>query len=336
MIKNEDQYKIIISGIETKLKDLRISDIRARYIYREKTSVDSVEEVVEFNTENMEIQEEARRKMLFILKEEFKKMKDESTNLHTDYKLEYPITKGNVGILNEESYPKELEDLISAFSLPDPDGKRRSVKNTKKTDKIPIAFMIEFCEIFYVKKVEKIKIASGKNLEKSLIFGTKSHKITTFEEDFLLIILTEPDFIVYRGKDSKDPTFVYNSTNLGKICATYEFMKRKIRASSDKLQKVLDDPNPLFEYLDRAWTTIHSVYFTINGKGFSQLNPKYLKVLKDKFYGGKLVTDTSGRLITQGLRGKDIYNILLNRYGVKIGQEGEEQKGIIGQFENMP
>ena len=333
MIESQGEYKKAIGEILKEFKKQKKEDLRARFIYRYRAKIDSTEdEKLVFLTENMEINEEAKVRMQAILSDELDRMAKEDRTIHKNYKLDYQIGDGNVGILNEDFYPQELKDLIAAFKLPDSDGSPRSKKKSVDTDKMPVAFVISFNNIFYIKKIDQLKVASAKKMKDALIMGTKTRKITSFDEDFMLITLRFPDMIIYNDESGIDPTFVYSSYNFGNICATVDFMRRNILSDGAVLNNVLDNLDPLLEYLKRAWMVVPPLYFTIKRSDFGPLDKNYISILNEKFFEKRLKADNDGRLITKGLTGKEIYYIILNKYGVKFGRKGEEELGVIEVF----
>ena len=339
MIQNENQYRKVIARTLNKLNELknasRPSDVKLRYIYRIKDSGDPGDKT-KYYTERIVIADKTKVEVLERLIEDFEKKREENISVHLNYNLNYPITRGAVGILNEESYPEELKSLVEELSSqPSSDPKRRSVKKSNRKLDIPIAYSIEFNGIYYIKTIEKIKIASGKKLEKSLIFGTKSQRIVNINQDLLVIVLTEPDLVIYSKLNEEDPAFVYSSHKLGTICATYEYMRRKIRESKGELDKVLDDSTSLLNYLDKEWNTVHTFYFALKSGDLSILDNNYIDILKKKFLGDRIQMNSGGKLITQHLSGKDIYCILTCKYGTLVNRKGEEEKGIVESFNRI-
>lgn len=330
-MSTEFDYKKAISHILSELnKKDKNYDINLRYIYRVKDLKE--DETFKYYTERVEIKDDAKNKIFEYLREDFKNKLDEDVNIYTNYKLDQNVPKGYVGILREENYPEELKALIEAISQPDADPGKRRIKKTRQNNKIPKAFAIISENMVYIKIVEEIKIVSGKNMNKSLIFGAKNHKIQSVDQDFLLIVLTEPDFIVYNDSDIIDPTFVYNLNHFGNICASYEYMKKKIKDNRRKLEEIMDDPTPLLEYINKSWRVVQPFYFTLQNAEFGKLNPKYLDILEKKYFAGKISADASGRLLTGKLTGKEVYNILLDKYGTKLRMDGSETEGIVEVF----
>ncbi len=114
MIETESDYKASLGRMEEKLKKLKPTDLHIRYLYRHVIEDQgNGRKNVEFDTENVEMKDGIRDEVWKNLQKEFENKKGEKISLHNDYKLNFKIDDGHVGILSEEDYPEELQLLIS-------------------------------------------------------------------------------------------------------------------------------------------------------------------------------------------------------------------------------
>ena len=324
------QYEKSIMKILGVLEKLNRNEIRIRFINRQKEKLNDEAKVI-FSIEEMEIEDNIKDRVIDVLKGEFNRMKDEEINIHTNYKMSEKIMHGSVGILDEDSYPQELKDLISCLQNPAPKAKSQTIKKAFKEGTLPVAFAVSFEGVTYIKKIAQKKIASAKKKKYTFVVGTKHNKIISVDEDYLLITLYEPDMVIYTMENGYDPTFVYNSHHFSTILATLDTI-RKILMQSHIYQKILSDPEPLFDYLNKAWQSVYPLYFKMKQEGFDHLDKKYVSILNTKFFKNKLVLDKDGKLESSHLNGDEIYNILMNKYGIKYNEEGNEEKGVIEDF----
>jgi len=338
MIKNESDYKASLKKMTERLKKLKPTDLHIRYLYRlSLEDQESGRKRVEFDTENMEMNEKIRGEILEKLKNEFETKIAEDINLHPDYKLDFKIDQNQVGILREEDYPDELKSLILSMLQPSPDGKPRTKKETIMNNKIPVAFAIGFDGVIYVKKVSQIKLFSSKKLKNSYVAGTKTHKITTLNEDFLILTFMEPDMVIYTVEDGTDPTFVYNSYNFNSICATTNHMLELIKKDITKIENVIDDPRNLVKYLESTWQCVAPTYFMINRKDLKPFKQSYIDKLNSQasFKGRLQLNKINNKLETTNLTGKEIYNILLAKYGNEYTLDGGEKPIIVESYSEV-
>lgn len=338
MINNESDYKASLRNIQEHLNKLKPTDLHIRYLYRyDLEDQSNGNKIVEYITENMELKDNIRGDILEKLKKELKGKLEEKIELHNNYKLNFKINQGQIGILNEESYPEELKRLISSMQRPSSDGKSRSNKETKIKNKIPVAFAIGFDGVLYVKRISKIKVMSGKKLKNSYLAGTKSHKITTLDEDFLVLTFIEPDMIIYTREDGSDPTFIYNSHNFNIICATPNYMLGVIKNDKMKIEEVIDKADSLIDYLEGNWMCVSSAYFMINRNDFKKFEQSYIDKLNGKapFNGRLRLNQQSMKLETDGLTGKEIYNIILAKYGNEYTLDGGEKPIIVESYSEV-
>ena len=339
MIKTESDYKASLSKIQAHLMKLKPTDLHIRYLYRHDIEDQgNGRKNVKFDAENMEMQDDIRGEIFEKLQKEFKNKIKEKINLHNDYKLNFKIDHGQVGILNEKYYPEELNHLISSMKKPSSDGKPRNKKQTKEKNKIPVAFAVGFDGVLYVKRVSKIKVMSGKRMKNSYLAGTKTHKITTLDEDFLVLTFIEPDMIIIcASEENADPTFIYNLYNFNLICATPNYMLEVIKNDKKLIENVIDKADSLIKYLEDTWQCVSSAYFMINRKDFKQFEQSYIDKLNSKApFDGRLHLDKqSKKLETKDLTGKQIYNIILAKYGSEYTLDGGEKPIIVESFSEV-
>jgi hypothetical protein len=336
MIENESQYKKKLSEILENLQKIKLTDLHVRFIFRRVIGNEENERKdVEFYNEDIGIKDGVRNKMLGKLIKDFKNKNDEEISIHTDYKLNFKIEEGQVGILNEENYPEELECLISSMNIPSPDPKPRTKKEIDSEKKIPIAFAVGFHGVIYVKRVRKIKLmSSGKKIKNSYLYGTKFHKITTVNQDFLLLTFTEPDIIVCTSDDGNGSAFIYNFYNFNLICATTNHMLEMIKKDRGLIENVIDNADKLIVYLKNSWMCVSPTYFMINRKDFKPFEQNYINKLNSKgiFKATLQIDKESKKLVTEELTGKEIYNIILGKYGSEYTLDGTEKPIIIESF----
>jgi len=319
------------------LLKLGSTDLHIRYLYRisQRDQETGRKEVV-FDTENMEIENNIRSEILEKLKKELEGKMGNDINLHLDYKLNFKIDQNQVGILKKEDYPDELNQLISSMQDPSPEGKARTKKETKRKNKIPVAFAIGFDGVIYVKRVRQITVMKSKKFKDSYLAGTITHKITTLDEDFFVLTFNEPDMIIYVSKEGDDPTFIYNSSNFNLICATTDHMLELIKKDRQKLEHVIDNPDSLINYLEKSWQCVSSAYFAINRSDFKPLEQNYIDKLNSMYnFKGQLRLNAQKKLETQGLDGKKVYNIILERYGEKYTIDGGEKSIIVESYSEV-
>ncbi len=336
MIENESQYKESLSEILENLDKSKPTDLHVRFVYR--LALDGQENKkkdVGFYTEDMATKDGVRDDMLAKLKDDFGNKKKEEISVHTDYKLNFKIGEGQVGILNEENYPEELKRFISSMKNPSSDPTFRTNKETFSEKKIPIAFAIGFDGVIYVKRVKKIKLmSSGKKINNSYLYGTKFHEIKTIKEDYLLLTFTEPDIVVCTSDDGAGFAFIYNFYNFNLICATTNHMLDIIKEDRKLIENVIDSADKLIEYLGRNWMCVSPTYFTINQKDFRPFEQRYIDILnsRGKFKKTLQIDKESKKLVTENLTGKEIYNIILGKYGSEYTLDGAEKTIIIESF----
>lgn len=338
MIENEDQYRKRLSETQEYLKTLKPTNLHIRLVFRDiLENQENGRKDVEFYTENMEMKDDIRKNMLDKLTKEIDNKYREKVNIHSDYKLDSKINKGQVGILNEEYYPKELKHFISSMKNPASDPKFRTKKESIKENKVPVAFAISFGNVIYAKRVATIKIMSGKKMKYSFVAGTKTHKITTLDEDFLVLTFVEPDMIIYTSDDGTDPTYIYSSNNFNIMCWTSDHMLEAIKKDKKLVENVIDDPDKLFEYLHESWMSVPSAYFMINRQDFKPLKQGYIDNLNSKgIFKEKLRLDKqSKKLETSKLTGREVYNILLERYGAEYTLNGGEKHIIVESYSEV-
>ena len=338
MINSESDYKASLKAMSERLTKLKPTDLHIRYLYR--LSVEDQEKdrkKVEFDTENMEMKEEMRGEILKKLKNEFNSKIAEDINLALDYKLNFKINQNQVGVLKEEDYPEELKRLILSMQKPSPDGKHRTKKETINENKIPVAFAIGFDGVMYVKRIKQIKLMSTKKMKNSYLAGTKTHKITTLDEDLLLLTFIEPDMIIYTSEDGNDPTLVYNSNNFNLICASPDHMLELIKKDRQVIENVIEDAENLIKYLESTWLCRSPTYFMINRKDFKPFDQSYINTLNSKeFFNGRLqLNKINKKLETTNLTGKEIYHIMLGKYGKEYTPYGGEKSIIVESFSEM-
>ncbi len=213
----------------------------------------------------------------------------------------------------------------------------RTKKETLREKKIPVAFAIGFDGVMYVKRVKQIKLMSAKNMKNSYVAGTKTHKITTLNEDLLLLTFMEPDIIIYTSEDGNDPTLVYNSNNFNLICASPDHMLELIKKDRQVIENVIDDAENLIKYLERNWKCRSPTYFMINRRDFKPFDQSYINNLNSKeFFDGKLqLNGINKKLETTNLTGKEIYHIILGKYGKEYTLDGGEKPIIVESFSEM-
>lgn len=334
MVTVKEGYKERIAKFHENLSNENLQspgNIVLKYIYKVKDTKNSNDKT-KYYAEKIQIENKTKKKVYRSLISDFKKKMEKDPNVHGNYKLDFVINGGNVGILEDALYPSELKDLIKVISSPSTNARRKRMREAKDKGALPDSFSIETDDFYYIKKVDKIKIASGRDLNKSLLIGTKSQKIKKIDEDFLLISFVDPDFVVCKSDNGTTPTLVYNSYNLGKICATYEYMKQKIIENKDQLEEVIDSYDSVVKYLDEHWQVVHSFYFTLMRGAIQKLKPNYIEVLNSTYLVDKVKLDNNGKLITSPLGGGEVFNILLQKYGKRLNEDGVEDRGIVESF----
>ena len=254
--------------------------------------------------------------------------------VHSPYLFDQEIKDSHVGILSDEEYPQELKNLLDVFSNPagntkDPRGEKGRAKR-----KSLIGFAVKFKDVIAFKKITRLDIATGKRFKNAILIGSDTNKIQSFTEDFIILSMSEPDFISF-SDDGHDPTIINNSNNFALFCIPHKYMIEELTSKNSGLSNILDQPEGLQEYLKKTSSSVHIVYYAIHRKK-SPVTQQYIKSLnQEQFLNNKLQLDNRNRLICKQLSGKDIYNIIFARYGLHVNIDGQVEKVILDNYEKI-
>lgn len=334
MTENGEEYKRKIQEIADIANKAEAADFKIRYIYRNKEQDENGQAHVSYSTKELVIDDSAKSYLITRVENTLKDVADRNDEVIRNYRFEQQITDGSVGILNDEDFPAELKKLIPEFSKAvdyATDGSRESARKVRQSI---VGYAIIFKGIKMVKRIHTIELATGKKFKQSLLVGSKSNKLQKFKEDIIVLTISEPDFIIV-NQGGKDTVFIYNSANFAHVCMSNKEMIERLKSQDNPINKILNKPEKLYEYLRKAPSAIHVLYFAANRSGF-KIEPNYIEELnKEYFADNRLAVDENERLICENLNGRDIYLILLGKYGSHFRTDGKSEKIIVKEYQNF-
>lgn len=332
MIKDEVGYKTKIEEIAKLAEESKLKDFNVRYIYREKEN-NGEKKSFYYESEEIVMTETGKEELIKKFRNALTETSEKEKTVHPSYKFDQDIKGNHVAILNNDDFPNELNKLIEVFSNPVdftkvPKGK----KGHTKRESI-IGFAVKFKDTIAFKKISRLDVATGKKFKNTILIGSISNKVRTFDEDLIILTMSEPDFIVFND-DGNDPAIIYNSYNFAQFSVSHQYMMDELSSANSQLLNLLDKPEGLQEYLKRTPSAVHVIYYSARQKQLS-IDQKYIGALNQQFLENKLQLDTNNRLMCNQLSGKDIYNILLGKYGSHLNTDGMDEKVILDNYKKM-
>lgn len=334
MLDSSEGYKKKIKEIANLADKTEPKDFGMRYIYRQKKKNKDGKELIFYITKDIVMSGGGKEKLLEKLRAMLKDTSEEEKNVKLNYKFEQQITEGNVAILNDEDFPDELKRLIVELSEPADNAKNERGNKRKKSNNGIVGYAVSFKGVILVKKIGTVALATGNKFRNAILIGSKSNEIKKFEEDIIILTVSEPDFIVF-SQDGNDPVFIFNSNHFSSVCLSRTAMKERLKHPSSPINNILDEPKLLHDYLEKATAAVHVVYFNINKENF-RIDSNYITKLNDQFFANKkLQIDNKNRLKCKNLTGKDIYLILVGKYGSRVKTDGTIENIIVDQYEKI-
>ncbi|WP_298277835.1 hypothetical protein [Ferroplasma sp.] len=334
MSEEADKYKKNIEEIAKAAKETEVIDFKFRYIYRNRVKDQNGNTEIDYITKDLVVKDDAKKQWIGKITGVLDELASESKDVHPGYKFDQAITDESVGILNEEDFPNELKQLIPKFS--------KAADNTKnirggdgESYKLSIVgYAVIFKGNILVKVVKTVNLATGKRFKNSILIGSESNEIMKFEEDLIMLTITEPDFIILKDGE-KDQTYIYNSNNFAHVCMSKDEMAERLKSPKSPINKVLDNPTKLHDYLAKVSSVVHVIYFKANRQNFG-ITQNYIDRLNQQFFtANNLTLDTNNKLECESLDGKQIYWILLGGYGSHLNTDSQTENVIVKQYENI-
>lgn len=333
MIENEEGYKRKIEEIAKSAEESELKNFNIRYIYRNKVD-NSGKRLFYYESKEIAMTEKGKEELVNKFRKAIRETSEKEKSVHPSYKFEQDIKDDHVAIMNDEDFPNELHKLLDVFSSPaDLTKDLRGKKGQSKKESI-IGFAVKFNEAIAFKKISRLDVATGKKYRNTILIGSNSNKIQRFDEDFIILTISEPDFIVF-DDDGNDPAIIYNSNNFAHFTIPHPYMMEELLSTNSPLLKILDNPKGFQDYLRKSSSVVHIVYYTTHQKQVS-ISQNYIDSLnRENFLKNKVQLDTQNRLICQQLSGKDIYNILFGKYGSRLNTNGQDEKVVLDNYKKI-
>lgn len=327
-------YRDTIREIAEKSTKTDAIDFQFRYIYRNRILDQNGNKKVNYITKDLVIKGGTKKQWIEKIKDVLEKLASENKDVHPDYKFDQEITDGSVGILNDDDFPDELKQLIPEFSKAADVTKNIRGKDEKLYKQSIVGYAVIFKGNVLVKAVKTVDLATGKQYKNSILIGSESNEIKKFKEDLIMLTISEPDFIIFKD-DENDPAYIYNSKNFAHVCMSSNEMAERLKSPQSPINKVLDNPTKLHNYLKKAPTAVHVIYFNANRQNFG-ITQNYIDRLNQQFFSAhNLTLDTNNRLECESLDGKQIYWILLGGYGSHLNTDSQTENIIVKQYQNI-
>lgn len=337
MIEDDEGYKIKIEEIAESAEKCELKDFNVRYIYRythPKKENNAEKKSFYYDSEEIAMTDNGKSALVDKFVKALKKTSEKDKNVHTSYKFEQNIKDNDVGILNNEDFPSELNKLLDVFSEPTGLTKVQKGKKGLSKRKSIIGFAVKFKDTITFKKISRLDIATGQKFKNAVLIGSTSNKIKFFDEDLIILTMSEPDFIVFND-NGNDPAFIYNSNNFAHFCLPNQYMIEELTSVGSNLLNLLDDPKNLHEYLKKTPSVVHIVYYSTRQKQL-KIDEKYIDALnQQKYIENNLQLDDKNRLKCTQLFGKEIYNIIFGKYGLRLNTDGQDEKVILDTFKKI-